>query len=675
MLPDVPHYIVQPPAVLYTYKNKPALVTCTVKPAVLLYVICADNLTGIDPRNHWHSAEHDRHSNQQYLQPNDINPSMLTYKASQSHINLLQQRKLAKIFASSDSKQVTRIVTASAVEKWFGEFWCQCEAWNNVQELGEPRVKTSPRTSVQLAFLNKRFVRHPKSIRVVLGWSAEFFCQAPNGRPMPKLQWMKDGNRIENGSVRIKILHTLKLNESKNSTQHYQHHQFNTSSDGFFDEGAHAISWLIIHSTEIEDEGVYTCIATNEAGRRTSNQARLTIHVDGKWSEWYDWTQCPVECSSNVTSQQSVGHEAGRQTGELLWDSCPHMCLLHHAQRQRHCNAPKPRGGGRPCLGDAVERISCMELCKRTLISGNKAKTDRDMNKNLSSKEIGLVLFLALAILLFLGSASTVIFLVSRTRCKSTKICNISARYTPNTNFDGAIRYKKTMSNILATDVIEKSGFNDLRTTNTTSQQTQTKVSKSVEPYLYRNLQIFNNKYHVRQFPEYHETVPRMRDRFGKHNLIHSHLPSAKRPNLSSHFPITDIDCHLCTMPNAHFHDLTQANYFLLERKTELSSNVQPHEKVLKSRCVPYNLQCKIPKHYTSPDSSSYQSVVVRKLYKNDRTQPHLKDVDKCGEDSSVHVKLNTIPSNELEDSQANKWMKSETFVDVNQNPVVHQGQ
>ncbi|KAF5402894.1 hypothetical protein PHET_03823 [Paragonimus heterotremus] len=278
MLPDVPRYIIQPPAVLYTYKNKPALVTCKVKPAVLLYVICADNLTGTDSRNRKYPAEHDRHSHQQYLQPTDINSSMLTYKTSQIRTNLLQQSELVKTFTSSDSKQVTRIVTAKAVEKWFGEFWCQCEAWNNVQELGEPRVITSPRTSVQLAFLNKRFVRHPKSIRVVLGWPAEFFCQAPNGRPKPKLQWMKDGKRIENGSVRIKILHTLKLNESDNSTQQHEHHQFNTSSDEPFDEGAHAISWLIIRSTEIEDEGVYTCVATNEAGRRTSNQARLTIH-------------------------------------------------------------------------------------------------------------------------------------------------------------------------------------------------------------------------------------------------------------------------------------------------------------------------------------------------------------------------------------------------------------
>ncbi|KAF5403653.1 hypothetical protein PHET_02705, partial [Paragonimus heterotremus] len=397
--------------------------------------------------------------------------------------------------------------------------------------------------------------------------------------------------------------------------------------------------------------------------------------VDGKWSEWSDWKQCPTECLSNVTSQQSVRQETDRQTGELLWDNCPQMCLLHHAQRRRHCNAPKPRGGGRPCLGDAVETIPCMELCKRTIISGNNAKVDRNMNKSLSPKEIGLVLFLALAILLFLGSASTVIFLISRTRCKSTKICNSSARYTPNTNLDDAVRYRKTTSNILVADVNEKYGFQAVGTTNTASQRTQTKLPKSAEPYPYRNLQLFNSKYHVRQFPEFHETVPRMRDRTGRHNLIHSHLPSANRPNLSTHLPITDIDCYLHTLPNVHFHDLTQVKYISRERKTQLCANFQSRKKLVNSRCVPYNLQCTIPKHYTPPNTSSCQSILVQKLHRNDRTQPHLKDVDRCGEDSSLHIKLNTLPSDELENPQTNKWMKSKNFVFMDQNPIVNQGQ
>ncbi|KAF8564521.1 hypothetical protein P879_01537, partial [Paragonimus westermani] len=495
-----------------------------------------------------------------------------------------------------------------------------------------------------------------------------------------RITWMKDGNRIDKGSSRIRILHTLKLSESNNVTQQNQHYQFNTSSDEAFDEVAHAVSWLIIRSTEIEDEGVYTCLVTNEAGRQTSNQARLTIHVDGKWSEWYDWTQCPTECASNVTSQKSVGHEKFRQKDELLWDNCPQMCLLHHAQRQRHCNAPKPRGGGRPCLGDAVERISCMELCKRNLISGDNAKTDRNTNKILSPKEIGLVLFLALAILLFLGSASIVIFLISRTRCKPTKTGSNPARYTPSTNLDSSIRYKKTTSSILATDVNGNCRSNHIRTRSRDSHRTETKILKSAEPYPYRNLQLLSNEHHVRQFLKYHalflhpvETVPRMRDRSGKQNSIRNHLSSVKRPDLSSRFPATDFDYCLCTLPNAHFYDITQVKYTVHEQKAELASNVQQLKQLIGSKCVPYNLQSPIPKRYTPPNTSSCQSVLIRKLRKDDGTQSQLKEVNKCGENVSVLVKLNRLPSDRSTNPQSTKRMKFKTFVNVDQKPIEHQ--
>ncbi|VEL36409.1 unnamed protein product [Protopolystoma xenopodis] len=44
-----------------------------------------------------------------------------------------------------------RLVSAQTVEEWFGDFWCRCEAWNNIAELNEPRRVTSKQAYIHVA--------------------------------------------------------------------------------------------------------------------------------------------------------------------------------------------------------------------------------------------------------------------------------------------------------------------------------------------------------------------------------------------------------------------------------------------------------------------------------------------------------------------------------------------
>lgn len=58
----------------------------------------------------------------------------------------------------------------------------------------------------------------------------------------------------------------------------------------------------------------------------------LLYLVDGSWTNWNDWSPCPV---SSGTSLQT---------------------------RVRHCNNPVPNSAGKKCTGDAVESKLCLGI-------------------------------------------------------------------------------------------------------------------------------------------------------------------------------------------------------------------------------------------------------------------------------------------------------------------------
>ena len=43
----------------------------------------------------------------------------------------------------------------------------------------------------------------------------------------------------------------------------------------------------------------------------------------------------------------------------LAWEECSKTCGLGERVRMRKCNNPAPFNGGRPCQGEAVQRLEC----------------------------------------------------------------------------------------------------------------------------------------------------------------------------------------------------------------------------------------------------------------------------------------------------------------------------
>ena len=51
--------------------------------------------------------------------------------------------------------------------------------------------------------------------------------------------------------------------------------------------------------------------------------------MDGGWSEWSDWTKCPVKCDWGLR------------------------------ERERKCDNPEPKHGGKQCRGANIQREKC----------------------------------------------------------------------------------------------------------------------------------------------------------------------------------------------------------------------------------------------------------------------------------------------------------------------------
>ena len=67
---------------------------------------------------------------------------------------------------------------------------------------------------------------------------------------------------------------------------------------------------------------------------------QLILHlVDGNWSDWDEWSDCPVTCGGGVQ------------------------------ERSRTCTNPPPTFGGEMCVGESEETRSCNEdPCSSKLI-------------------------------------------------------------------------------------------------------------------------------------------------------------------------------------------------------------------------------------------------------------------------------------------------------------------
>ncbi|CAH8627561.1 unnamed protein product [Schistosoma rodhaini] len=392
---NIPKYLIQPPSIIYTTKWQPAIVYCVAEPVILLYIVCVTNTI---------------HSNKRYEYPNN-NKRNIELLLLMNHMN-------EKLKYSNNNKQKRktsiRLIDENTVEEWFGDYWCQCEAWNNIIELGEPRVKISNQTHIRIAYLNKRFIKHPESTRIPLGWTVEFTCEPPDGRPIPKVYWMKNGRKLEVNHSQDPMSKSLK---QTNNISNYQiiNHDLNINDSGL-------ISRLIIRHTHLNDEGVYTCVVENLAGRRISSNAQLTIHTDGHWSSWSPWSNCPDDCvisqANSTMLQLSNQSKISEYNSKLI---CSTQCRQSFGQRTRWCNAPEPHGGGRKCHGENTEHLSCYDICLNNLTNSQQIYHSNEhfnnKTKQLTTLEFSLLFSLGLAILFFIIAAINVLYILINKWC------------------------------------------------------------------------------------------------------------------------------------------------------------------------------------------------------------------------------------------------------------------
>ncbi|XP_025086134.1 hemicentin-2-like isoform X1 [Pomacea canaliculata] len=145
---------------------------------------------------------------------------------------------------------------------------CQCRAYFRETDTSEWKYEATDDFFVEVAYLNKKFVKEPVSEIVQEGRTVELQCSPPQGVPTPSVFWLKDSYRIvENNKYR------------------------------FTPESS-----LLIESFGPDDEGSYICQAENIVATRYSQPASLSLSSNIQTNTTTSWPSSTTSWPSSTTS-------------------------------------------------------------------------------------------------------------------------------------------------------------------------------------------------------------------------------------------------------------------------------------------------------------------------------------------------------------------------------------
>lgn len=160
---------------------------------------------------------------------------------------------------------------------------------------------------IGLAYLNKDFIILPSAkVRVAKNSIAALRCQPPTGLPIPNVSWEKDGQPVV-------PLTDGRVQEAKQGN----------------------LSILLIRKAKTSDLGNYRCVASNSVGTRRSAVIKVTVYVDGGWSDWWEFSPCSATKCGNGT--------------RML---------------KRSCTNPDPENNGKFCSGRSFKFEKCQDICQ-----------------------------------------------------------------------------------------------------------------------------------------------------------------------------------------------------------------------------------------------------------------------------------------------------------------------